>query len=67
MRTTDPEIAWFEAGFGSSGGVNGGPLAEAGYYVIAQCGRPECCRPAGPFATVEAARGWSRENGADHA
>jgi hypothetical protein len=63
----DPEITWFDAGFGSNGGVNGGPLPEAGYYVIAQCGRPECCRPIGPFSTVAAARDWSCENGAEHA
>jgi len=58
----DPEVRWFEAGYGSAGGVNGGPLTASGYYVIAHCGRLECCRPDGPFATVEEARAWSRES-----
>ena len=59
----DPEIRWFEAGYGTEGGVVGGPLTEAGFYVLFHCGRPECCRPEGPFQTEALAREWSRQNG----
>ena len=58
----DPEIVWLDAGYGNGGGVNGGPIVASGHYVLMHCGRTECCRPEGPFATVEDARQWSREN-----
>ena len=58
----DPEIVRFEAGYGAKGGVNGGPLTATGFYILHHCGRTECCRPEGPFATVEEAREWSRLN-----
>jgi hypothetical protein len=58
----NPEIRWFEAGYGSDGGVRGGPLKEAGFYVLAHCGRPECCRPDGPFESESEARDWSVRN-----
>jgi hypothetical protein len=54
----DPEIAWFEAGLTALGG----PLPASGYYVIHHCGRPECCRPDGPFKTADQARDWPRWN-----
>lgn len=37
----------------------GGPVTEAGYYVIRFCGQ-HCCRPFGPFPDVVTAREWSR-------
>ena len=59
---TDPEIDWLDAGFGAAGGVNGGPIVSSGYYVMPHCGRPECCRPDGPFLSIDEAREWSRAN-----
>jgi hypothetical protein len=58
----NPEVVWLEAGFGSKGGVNGGPIAEDGFYILHHCGRPECCRPEGPFSTIAEAKAWSQEN-----
>ena len=58
----NPEIRWFEAGYGSDGSVIGGPLEDAGFYVVAHCGRPECCRPDGPFDSEAKAREWSIQN-----
>ena len=58
----EPEVVWFDAGYGKNGGVLGGPITEPGYYVLAHCGRPECCRPSGPFETTDQAQDWSRKN-----
>jgi len=38
-----------------------------GWYIWPFCGEPGCCRPNGPFPTKQAARKWSRENGAQRA
>jgi hypothetical protein len=54
----DPEVRWIESGTDAIGG----PLPSDGYYVLAHCGRIECCRPAGPFATKNEAMDWSRKN-----
>jgi hypothetical protein len=60
MRLGDyyPDIRWIEAGTVAGGSL----LARSGYFVLAECGRIECCRPTGPFATKEEAREWSRKN-----
>ena len=54
MRLGDyyPDIRWIEAGTVAGGSL----LARSGYFVLAECGRIECCRPTGPFATKEEAR-----------
>jgi hypothetical protein len=54
----NPEIRWIEGGTVA----HNGPLPGDGYYVLAHCGRIECCRPGGPFQTVTEARVWSRKN-----
>jgi hypothetical protein len=49
----NPTIQWFAA-------EEMLPGNEAGYYVLHSCGEPSCCIPAGPFATPEEAREYSR-------
>jgi hypothetical protein len=55
----DPDIRWLETG---TLVASGGSLPSEGYYVLAHCLRVECCRPAGPFASLDEARKWSRKN-----
>jgi hypothetical protein len=50
----NPTIQWFAADE-----MDIGPN-ETGYYVLHSCGEPGCCTPAGPFATLEEAREYSR-------
>jgi hypothetical protein len=52
----DPEVVWLEAGTPA----DLGPLLEAGFYVLAHCGDPLCCRPAGPFKSLADGIAWSR-------
>jgi hypothetical protein len=59
----DPIVRWLEAGTVANGGI----LPKGGYYVLAHCGRVECCRPEGPFATKEDAREWALKNWLPHA
>jgi hypothetical protein len=54
----DPKIVWLEGGTEAQGG----PLPIGGYYVLAHCERPYCCRPDGPFETEDQARIWARGN-----
>ena len=54
----DPRVEWFRQGEP----VNGGPIAEDGFYILHVCGDPDCHRPEGPFKTADDARAWSREN-----
>jgi hypothetical protein len=51
----NPVIQWHSAEEPAAG-----DLLEPGYYVLHSCGEPGCCRPAGPFATPEEAREYSR-------
>jgi hypothetical protein len=62
----DPEVVWLEAGFGVNGGILGGPITDSGFYLLFSCRSPDCCRPAGPFKSVEEAKAWSKENWPSH-
>ncbi len=52
----NPNIVWIE----SDAAAAGGPIEEPGYYVLHSCGEPGCCRPAGPFSSIEQALEFSR-------
>lgn len=71
MTTRDPHLEWiyqspetdepviFLLDGDGEAEIAGGPIVEAGYYVLPEC-TPMCCRPHGPFATMPEARDWSR-------
>ncbi len=51
----EPPAVWRMVG---DGDVNGGPITESGWYVDPYCD-PLCCRPFGPFRTLEDACAWT--------
>lgn len=54
----DPKVEWFDRG----DPLIGHRAAASGCYILHFCGDANCCRPVGPFASIEEAREWSRQH-----